>query len=267
MTPPTATGAGVVQFLSIPAILAFVTGIGTFLKTLWDRYSESRSIAGINRLSEYLDTDGRRDEPLLTKESVELIAYELNLRIREISGSPPNSSIEKVERWRRSNVFVRAISVPRELRKLRTKESRNLNLSTKILATLTGASIAVLLISRWINIQNKAFEFSSHMNRIDRALSLEENLEEFSKIPGVTAEQLKALSDLSVHPDLSVLPEPSADSSSSTIYISAIIATSFVAVALYIRNALSMFDRLADEFCRDHRENVLAERFDDSIES
>jgi hypothetical protein len=251
MTTPTATGAGIVQFLSIPVILALFTGIGSFLKTLWDRYSEGRSIAGINRLSEYLDIDGKREEPLLNRETVDLVVYELNLRMREISGSPPSSSIERVERWRRSNVFARAISVPRELRKLQTKESSNLNISTKVFIFIMAGSLSAL--ASWIR-QPMEIVLGDANIRIKSTNIFNEKLRQLSSL---TPEQIKALS---------ASPEPSLYSS-STIALSIGIALIFVVLVLYIRKTLSTFDRLADAYCREHREKDLAQGFNDSLGS
>ena len=101
--------------LSIPAFIAILTGVGTFLKSLWDRWSEQRSLIGLQKLTDYIDIDNKRDLPLLTVQTRSLINREINLRLREFAGAPASDAVEKVERWRRKPGFIRIMWIPPEV--------------------------------------------------------------------------------------------------------------------------------------------------------
>lgn len=277
MTPQATSVTGIVQFLSIPAILALLTGIGTFLKSIWDRYSDRRSIAGINRLSEYLDIDRKRDNPLLCKDTVDLIVNELNLRMREISGSPASSSIERVERWRRRNVFFRVVTVPSELRQKQPKENSKLNISTASLTGMISASVAFLY-----QASSRQLEISIGTGRMiirnpaplellrKSGLTYEQikslKPEQFKDLldPSGRVETLRALANFTPEQIRNLTPEQFnalagvPDSSSTTIGLTiafgVILFAIFIGLVFIVAKSLSRFDRLAEAYCRDQLE-------------
>ena len=254
MTTIANSGAGIIQFLSIPAILALVTGIGTFLKSLWDRHSERRSIAGITRLSEYLEIDSKRAEPLLNSETVALVTYEMNLRLREISGSPPSSSIERVERWRRSNMFLKAFSVPRELRQQQAKESSNLNISTFLLTSIITASASSLYTYLRTPF---ALKVGGTTIRIRDDLPIYT----LRKAGGLSSEQIISLTPEQIE-TLIGRPETSLSTTPTILavmYYIIIILALFVLVGI-IAKTLARFDRIADAYCREQRDKSTATR-------
>jgi hypothetical protein len=155
MADSPSTGISILQILSVPALLAAITGVGSFLKSLWDKWSERRSLIGLQKLTDYLDLDNKRDSPLLTRQTRELIDYEINLKFREFAGTPAYDAVEKVERWRRRPYVIRAMWIPPEIRKQfgptlilskgsKAKPSKNIRNSVLAIRVTLAASVTSL---------------------------------------------------------------------------------------------------------------------------